>query len=67
MEGRIKWYKEKKKYGFVTTEEHGDVFFHKSGISEYGHFGLQKNDPVSFDLTETAKGKQAVHLKPLKT
>ena len=67
MEGHIKWYSEKKGYGFVTTEEHGDVFVHNSGIMEFGHFGLQKNDPVSFDLKETAKGKQAVNLRPLKS
>ena len=66
MEGRIKWYKEKKGYGFVTSQEYGDIFFHKSGIKEYGHFGLQKDDPVMFELKETSRGKQAVDIKPLK-
>jgi cold shock protein len=66
-EGRIKWYKEKKGYGFVTTLENEDIFFHKSGIKEYGHFGLQKDDPVTFEIKETAKGTQACNIAPLKT
>ena len=66
MEGTIKWYKEKKGFGFVTNAEHGDIFFHKSGIKSFGHFGLQKDDPVTFDLKETNKGVQAVNVAPAK-
>ncbi len=67
MEGYVKSYNEKKGFGFIDTEEHGTIFVHKSGIREFGHFGLQKGDPVSFDLKETSKGKQAINLKPLKS
>ena len=67
MEGYVKSYSEKKGYGFIHTEEHGVVFVHKSGIKEFGHFGLQKGDPVSFELKETSKGKQAINLQPLKS
>ena len=65
-EGKIKWYKEKKGFGFVTTVENEDIFFHKTGIKEYGHFGLQKDDPVSFELKDTPKGTQAFNIRPLK-
>ena len=64
MDGRIKWYSEKKGYGFVSTELYGDIFLHSSGIKKFGHFGLQADDPVTFDLKETSKGKQAVNLQP---
>jgi CspA family cold shock protein len=67
MEGYVKSYSEKKGYGFIHTEEHGDVFVHKSGIKEFGHFGLQEGDPVSFELKETSKGIQAINLKPIKS
>jgi CspA family cold shock protein len=67
MEGYVKSYSEKKGYGFIHTEEHGDVFVHKSGIKEFGHFGLQEGDPVSFELRETSKGIQAINLKPIKS
>ncbi|MBW2055029.1 MAG: cold shock domain-containing protein [Deltaproteobacteria bacterium] len=67
MEGYVKSYSEKKGYGFIHTEEHGDVFVHKSGIKEFGHFGLQEGDPVTFELRETSKGIQATNLKPIKS
>ncbi len=67
MEGYVKSDSEKKGYGFIHTEEYGVVFVHKSGIKKFGHFGLQKGDPVSFDLKETSKGKQAINLQPLKS
>ncbi len=66
VQGRIKWYNEKKGYGFITSEEYGEVFVHRSGVREYGHFGLQENDPVTFDIKETSQGKQAVNLRPFK-
>jgi cold shock CspA family protein len=37
-----------------------------SGIKAYGHFGLQRDDRVEFEIKETAKGKQAVNLSPAK-
>ena len=46
--------------------EHGVIFFHKSGIRNFGYFGLQKGDAVIFELKETPKGKQAIKLQPLK-
>jgi len=66
MEGRIKWYNEKKKYGFITTEEHGDIFVYHKNIREFGHFGFQEDDLVSFDLKSTPQGKQAVNVRPVK-
>ena len=65
MEGQIKWYNENKGYGFIETEEHGEIFFHRSGISNHGFFGLQKMDRVSFDIKETPRGKQALNIAVL--
>ena len=59
IEGHIKWYNEKKGYGFIETDEHGDIFFHNSNIESHGFFGLQKSDPVSFEIIDTRRGKQA--------
>ncbi len=65
-EGNIKWYSEKKGFGFITTPEGEDIFVHRSGIKEFGLFGFQKDDPVSFELKETPKGIQAINVKPAK-
>ena len=67
MEGIIKWYSEKKGFGFITTEDRGDIFLHKSGIKEYGHFGLQPDDAVTFEIKETRNGEQAVNVRPAKS
>lgn len=64
MEGLVKSYNEKKGYGFIETQEHGLIFIHKSGIKDFGPFGLQKGDSVSFEVKTTPKGVQAVNLKP---
>ncbi|MBW1696086.1 MAG: cold shock domain-containing protein [Deltaproteobacteria bacterium] len=64
-EGRVKWYSEKKGYGFIETEEHGDVFVHRTGVEQEGFFGLQKFDRVSFEIKETSRGKQAVKVRRL--
>jgi CspA family cold shock protein len=66
MDGYIKSYSDKKGYGFIDNEQHGVIFFHKSGIRKLGYFGLQKGDAVTFELQETPKGKQAIKLQPLK-
>jgi CspA family cold shock protein len=62
-EGRIKWYNEKKGYGFIETDAENDIFVHSSGIKDHGFFVLQKLDRVSFDIRETPRGKQAVNVR----
>lgn len=64
-EGYIKWYSEKKGYGFITTDEGQDLFLHQSGVEDHGHFGLIKNDRVSFETKKTPRGVQAVKVKPI--
>jgi len=62
-EGRIKWYSEKKGYGFIETDSDNDIFVHSSGIKDHGFFVLQKLDRVSFEIRETPRGKQAVNVR----
>jgi len=64
-EGRIKWYSEAKGYGFIETEDQGDIFVHHTGVEDHGHFGLQKDDRVSFEVKSTPRGTQAVKVKPI--
>ena len=64
-EGQVKWYSEKKGYGFIEMDEGDEIFVHKSGIESHGHFGLQKSDRVTFEIKTTPRGPQAVKVKPL--
>jgi CspA family cold shock protein len=62
-EGRIKWYSEKKGYGFIETDNETEIFVHKTGIKDHGFFVLQKLDRVSFEIKETPRGRQAVNVR----
>ena len=64
MEGRVKWFNEKKGYGFVETENDGDIFLHYSGIEDTGGFrSLQEGEGVCFEIEQTQRGPQAVQVK----
>ncbi len=63
-EGVIKWYSEKKGYGFVESDDNKEYFLHKTGIADHGHFGLRKDDRVSFEIKTTNRGEQAVRVRP---
>ena len=58
MEGKVKWFNDKKGYGFLETE--GDIFVHYSGIEDTGGFrSLQEGEAVEFQIEQTQRGPQA--------
>ncbi len=64
MEGRVKWFNDKKGYGFVETENDGDIFVHYSGIEDTGGFrSLLEGEKVEFEIEQTQRGPQAVQVK----
>lgn len=65
MNGRVKWFSNKKGYGFITTPEGKDVFVHFSGIVMEGYKTLKDNQEVTFEITKGDKGDQAVKVTPI--
>lgn len=65
VEGRVKWFNDKKGYGFIETDDQGDVFVHHSNIQAEGFRTLKELERVSFEVEDTAKGPQAVNVKRL--
>jgi CspA family cold shock protein len=63
MKGKVKWFNEKKGYGFITTEEGKDVFVHYSTIQGEGYRSLQEGDEVECEVTQGPKGPQTVNVK----
>ncbi|MBI3949466.1 MAG: cold shock domain-containing protein [Acidobacteria bacterium] len=57
--GRVKWFSDRKGYGFIERSNGEDVFIHFSAIQADGFRSLTEGDLVSFDLVETPKGWQA--------
>ncbi|MFH1017020.1 MAG: cold shock domain-containing protein [Pseudomonadota bacterium] len=63
MKGQVKWFNEKKGYGFITKEDGTDVFVHYSGITSEGFKTLYEGDHVEFDVTTGPKGPQAANVR----
>lgn len=60
--GIVKWFNERKGYGFIEQEEGPDVFVHHSGINAPGFKSLNEGDRVTFDIEEGGKGPRAVNV-----
>jgi CspA family cold shock protein len=65
QQGRVKWFNEKKGYGFIESQDQGDVFVHFSGIVGDGFKTLNEGDNVSFEVERGSKGPQAVNVRRL--
>ena len=63
MKGKVKFYNERRSFGFIAGEDGKDVFVHKSDIPE-GTI-LEENDEVEFEVTETDRGIKAINVKKL--
>jgi CspA family cold shock protein len=64
-EGRVKWFNDKKGYGFIETSEGPDVFVHHTSIEGVGFKSLSEGERVSFEVEKGAKGPQAVNVKAI--
>lgn len=62
MQGKVKWFNAEKGYGFIETEEGGDVFVHFSAIQSEGFKTLEEGQAVEFDIVEGARGPQAANV-----
>ena len=64
--GTVKWFNAEKGYGFITGEDGADVFVHFSGLNMEGFKTLEEGAAVEFDITDGAKGPQAVNVEVVK-
>jgi len=62
--GRVKWFNEKKGFGFIAQEGGGpDVFVHFSALQGEGFKTLAEGQAVEFDVAQDAKGAKAQNVK----
>lgn len=63
--GTIKWFNEKKGFGFISKEDGSDVFVHYTGIIGNGFRTLREGQRVEFDIESSDKGPRAVAVRAI--
>lgn len=66
VNGTVKWFDEKKGYGFITVDGGKDAFVHHTAIEGTGFKTLTEGQRVSLDVTEGQKGPQAANVRVIK-
>lgn len=62
VEGIVKWFNDKKGFGFIEQEEGPDVFVHHTGINASGFKTLNEGDRVTFEVEQGPKGPAATNV-----
>ena len=61
--GKVKWFSEKKGYGFIEQENGQDLFVHFSSINMPGFKTLSEGEEVTFDIEESDRGPVAKNVQ----
>ena len=57
--GTVKWFNDKKGFGFISVEGGEDIFVHHTAIKSDGFRTLEEGDKVEFEIVKGDKGNKA--------
>ncbi len=60
--GTVKWFNDRRGFGFINGEDGEIVFVHYKAILGEGYKSLLQGQPVSYEIVETPKGMHAVNV-----
>jgi CspA family cold shock protein len=64
-QGSVKWFNDKKGFGFIISEDGKDVFVHHTAIEGEGYKSLKEGEKVQFEIVQGPKGDQATKVVKL--
>jgi CspA family cold shock protein len=63
QEGTVKWFNNKKGWGFIQKEDGSDIFVHYSAIKGEGYKSLAEGERVRFEVEQADRGPAAVNVE----
>ena len=64
--GRVKWFDNKRGFGFIAQASGKDIFVHHSSIQGPGYKTLLEGELVTFDVVNSDKGPKALNVQRLR-
>jgi CspA family cold shock protein len=65
--GKVKWFDNKKGFGFIAQDSGQDVFVHHSSIVGQGYKTLSEGEVVDFEVIQSEKGLKAQNVQRKQT
>jgi cold shock protein len=61
--GKVKWFDNKKGFGFIAQDSGQDVFVHHTSITGSGFKTLNEGEEVNFEVVSSDKGPKAQNVQ----
>ncbi len=65
--GKVKWFDNRRGFGFIAQEQGQDVFVHHTCINGNGYKTLQEGEVVHYELVQSEKGPKALNVQRVRT